>query len=48
MISWDFKKGNEEMKAEFSKLNGSEPIFDEHKWNNKNSIKKTHKIYKDY
>ena len=45
MITWYFNKGNENKKAVFSKLNGSEPIFNKNKWNNNLKIKKTHNCY---
>ena len=45
MITWYFNKGNENKKAVFSKLNGSEPIFNKNKCNNNLKIKKTHNCY---
>ena len=41
---WKFNNKQNKV-AVFSKLNGSEPEYDNKKWNNNNSIKKTHNCY---
>ena len=41
MISWKFNKKD----VVFSKLNGSEPKYDDKKWNDNLKIKKTHNCY---
>ena len=45
MLFWQFQKGGKIQKAIFSKLNGSEPSFNDNIWNNKQNIKKTHNCY---
>ena len=45
MITWKFQKGGEPQIAILSRLNGSEPPFDKHKWNDNSKIKKTHNCY---
>ena len=43
MLSWNI--GNKQKKAFFSILNGSEPQYDLHKWNDSIKIKKNHNCY---
>ena len=45
MLKWSFKQGEQNKKAIFSLLNGSEPEFNPKKWNDNLKIKKTHNCY---